>query len=151
MTFEMAPNNSESHFEQISFKPFESPYGKIFQDDRDPDINYFNEVNIPSKKTTYLNEIDIKNFLHETQKLESVSVLPVNIRGLKISFENFRNLLNSTGTSFNAICLTKTWCSNSEIINSSYFDINNCKAISFERKTNKKEGSILIYVKIDLM
>ena len=103
------------------------------------------------RETAYLNETDVKNFLHETQKLESVSVLPANIRGLKISFENFRNLLNNTGTSFNAICLTKTCCSNSEIINSSYFDINNYKAISFERKTNKKEGSILIYVKKDLM
>ena len=34
MTIEMAPNNSEFDFEQISFKPFESPDGKIFQDDR---------------------------------------------------------------------------------------------------------------------
>ena len=41
MTFEMAPNNSEFDFEQISFKPFKCPDGKIFQDDRDPDINYF--------------------------------------------------------------------------------------------------------------
>ena len=45
----------------------------------------------------------------------------------------------------------ETWCNNSEIINSSYFDINSYKAILFERKTNKKRGSILIYVKTDLM
>ena len=44
----------------------------------------------------------------------------------------------------------ETWCNNSEIINSSYFE-NNYKAILFERKTNKKRGSILIYVKTDLM
>ena len=44
----------------------------------------------------------------------------------------------------------ETWCNNSEIINSSYFE-NNYKAILFERKTNKRRGSILIYVKTDLM
>ena len=56
----MGRNNSEFDFEQISFKPFESSDEKNFQDDRDPDINYFNEINIPSKETTYLNETDIK-------------------------------------------------------------------------------------------
>ena len=147
----MAPNNSEFDFKQISFKPFESPDGKIFQDDRDPDINYFNEINIPSLQMTYLNETDMKNFLYKTQRFENVSVLHVKIRGLKNNFENFRNLLNNTGTFFNIVCLTETWCSNSEIINSCYFDINNYKANPFERKTNKKGGSILIYIKTDLM
>ena len=119
MSFEMAPNNFEFDFEQISFKLFESPDGKIFPNDRDPDLNYFDETNIPSKETIYLNETDIKNFLYETQRFENVSVLHVNIRGLKTNFENFYNLLNNTGTSFNIICLTETWCSNSEIINRS--------------------------------
>ena len=151
MTFEMVPNNFKFDFEQFFFKPFESPDGKIFQDDRDPDLNYFDEINIRSKETTYLNETDIKDFLYETKRFENVSVLHVNIRGLKTNFENFRNLLNNTGTSFNIICLTETWCSNSEIINSTYFDINNYKAVPFERKTNKKGGSILIYLKTGLM
>ena len=39
----------------------------------------------------------------------------------------------------------ETWCSNSEIINSSYFDIKNYESIPSERKTNKTGGSILIY------
>ena len=59
--------------------------------------------------------------------------------------------MNNTGTSFNITCLTETWCSNFQIINSSYFDINNYKAIPCKRKTNKKRGSILIYVKPGLM
>ena len=109
------------------------------------------EINISSKETTYINETNIKNFLYETQRFENVSVLHVNIRGLKINFENFRNLLNNTGSSFDIICLTETWCSNPEIINSLYFDTNNYQAIPFKRKTNKRGGSILIYVKTDLM
>ena len=151
MSFEMVPHNFEFDFEQISFNPFESPDGKIFQDDRDPNLNYFHKINIPSKETIYLNETDIKNFLYETQRFENVSVLHDNIRGLKTNFKNFRNLLNNTGTSFNIIYLTEKWCGNSEIIHSSYFDIKNYKAIPFERKTNKKGGSILTNVKTDLM
>ena len=103
------------------------------------------------KETTYINETDIKNISYETQRFGNISVLHVNIRRLRTNFANFRNLLNNTGSTFNIICLTETWCSNSEIINSSYFDINNKKAIPFEIKTNKRGGSKLIYVKTDLM
>ena len=125
-------------FEQISFDPFEFPDVKIFQDDRDPDLNYFDEINIPGKKRINKNETDIKIFLHEKQRFDNVSVLHVNKRGLKINFQNFRNLLKNTGSSFNIVCLTETWCSNSEIINSFYFDIDKYKAIPFQRKTNKR-------------
>ena len=48
MSFEMAPKNSEFYFEQVSFNLFESKDGKIFQDDRNPDLNYFDEINISS-------------------------------------------------------------------------------------------------------
>ena len=143
MSFEMAPKNSEFDLEQISFNPFESQDEKIFQDGRDLDLNYFDDINISSKETIYINETDIRNFIYETQRFENFSVYHAKVTGLKINFENFRNLLNNTGSSFNIICLTESWCSNSEIINSSYFDINNYKAIPFERKTNKRGGSIL--------
>ena len=90
-SFEMAPKNSEFDFKQIFFNPFESQDGKIYQDDRDPDLNYFDEINISSKETTYINKTDVKTFLYETQRFENVSVLHVNMRGLKTNFENFRN------------------------------------------------------------
>ena len=112
----MAPNNFEFDFEQISFNPLES---------------------------VYINETDIKNVLYETQGFENISVLHVNLRGLKTNFENFCNLLNNTGSSFGILCLTETWCSNSERINSSCFDLNNYKAIPFKRKTNKRGGLLL--------
>ena len=100
--------NTDTDFEQISFNPFESPDGKIFQDVRDPDLNYFDEINIPSKETTYINETDIKNFLYEAQRFENVSVFHANIRGLKTNFGNFLNLLNNTDSTFNIICLKVT-------------------------------------------
>ena len=108
MSFEMAPKNSEFDFEQFFFNPFESQDGKIFQDDRDPNLNYFDEINILSKETTYINDADIKNFLYKVQIFENICVLHVHIRGLKNNFENFRNLLNNTGSSFNITCLTET-------------------------------------------
>ena len=49
----MASNNFEFDFEQISFnsfKSFESPDGKTFHNDRDPNLNYLDEINIPSKE-----------------------------------------------------------------------------------------------------
>ena len=151
MSFEMPQSNFDFNFHQIYFNPFKSPDENIFQDDRYPD--YLDEINILSKETTYINETDIKNFLYETHIFENIPVLRVNIRGLKTypNFENFRNVLNNTGSSFNIICLTETWCSNFEIINSYCFDRNNYKAIPFEKKTNKRRGSILLYVKTDLM
>ena len=62
MSFEMAPSNFDFDFKQIFFNPFESSDWNIFQDDRDPYLNYFDEINIASKEATYINETDIKNF-----------------------------------------------------------------------------------------
>ena len=119
------------------------------QDDRDPDLNYFNEINIQNKETKYLNKVRIKIFLCESKRFENISILHINIRGLKTNFENFRNFVNNAGTFFDIICLTETWCSDSEINNNSCFNISNYNAIPFERKTNKRDGSILIYIKTD--
>ena len=122
MSFEMDPN----FFQSIPWKKFE--------DDRDPDLNYFNEINIPSNEMTYINETDKKNFLHETQRFANIFVLHVDIRELKSNFENLRNntenlrnfenlrnLLNNTVFSFDIICFTETWCSSSKTSNSFCF------------------------------
>ena len=108
MIFEMAPYNFQFDFRKISFNPFESSDGKFFQDDRDSDLNYFDEINIPSKETTNINGTDIKKFLYKTQRFENISALNTNNRGPETNFENFCNLLNKTGSSFNIICLKKT-------------------------------------------
>ena len=92
VSFEMAPNNFEFDFEQIYFNLSKSPNGKIFRDNRDPDLNYFDEINIPSKETTYINETDMKNVLYDTQRFGNVSVLHVNSGRLKTDFGNLRGL-----------------------------------------------------------
>ena len=60
MIFEMVPYNFQFDFRQFFFNPFESSDGKFFQDDRDSDLNCFDEINIPSKGTTNINGTDIK-------------------------------------------------------------------------------------------
>ena len=60
-----------------------------------------------------------------------------DIRRLTTNFENFYYLLNNTGSFFNIMCLMKTWCSNSEIITSSCFDIDNYKTRPFKEKQIK--------------
>ena len=79
ISFEIAPNNFEFVFERISFNQFEYPDRKFFLDDRDPDFNYFNEINIPSKETTYVNDTNVRGFLYEAQRFENVFVLHVDI------------------------------------------------------------------------
>lgn len=64
----MVPNSFEFDFEQISLNPVESRHRKIFQYDRHQDLNYFNEINISSKESTYINETDIKVVPNETQR-----------------------------------------------------------------------------------
>ena len=60
-----------------------------------------------------------------------------DIRRLTTNFENFYYLLNNTGSFFNIICLMKTSCSNSEIITSSCFDIDNYKTRPLKEKQIK--------------
>ena len=115
ISFQTVPNNFQLDLEQVSFNTFESSDGNFFLDNKDADLNYFDEINIPSKEKAHLNETDIKNLLYQTQRFENNSVLHVNIRGLKSNFENFSNLFNNNGSSFIIIYSTETWNSNSEI------------------------------------
>ena len=64
----MAPKNSEFSLEQISFISLDVPDGKIFLDDRDPDLNYFNKMNIPSTETIYMNKTGIKKTFYMRHK-----------------------------------------------------------------------------------
>ena len=78
-------------------------------------------------------------------------LLVMSISGRETNFENFRNLMNNTGSSFNIINLTERWCSDTEMNNGFYFNINSYDTIPFKRKTAKIRRSIRLYVKTELM
>ena len=136
-------------FEQISFNPF-SLNPTNFSDDNDPDLNYFNDGNLNNPETQYFFPENIKETLIETTLHENLSCLHLNIRSLNSNFENFKYFLQECDNSFNIICLSETWSTNSSFLENSNFHLPNYDAIHYERKTNKKGGGVLIYVKTSL-
>ena len=66
---------------------------------------------------------------------------------MNLSFEKLHDLLLNCSNSFNIICVTETWSTDNELNNSSAFDLPNFDFIHQERRTGKKRGGILIYVK----
>ena len=78
-------------------------------------------------------------------------LLVMSISGRETNFENFRNLMNNTGSSFNIINLTERWCSDTEMNNGFCSNINSYDTIPFKRKTAKIRRSIRLYVKTELM
>ena len=53
-----------------------------------------------------------------------------------------------SGTS--TICLSETWCTNDDFLSNSNYQIPNYTAIHYERKTGKRGGGVLIYIKNNL-
>ena len=139
-------NPTVNNFEQLYFNPF--PINdSTFEDDLDPDLHYFNEV---AFNTPYVFQEEIKDLLYETKQYANISLLHLNIRSLNANFENFRDLLEQSDSTFNIICLTETWSSDADFHSTSLYQLPHYKAIHFERKINKKGGGVLIYVKDDL-
>ena len=70
----------------------------------------------------------------------------MNIRSLPKIFDNLLDILRDSNWSFNILCITETWCTDSTLKSNSnlhlpYFDL-----ISQERKANKRGGGVLIYI-----
>ena len=82
------------NLEKSYFSPLEVPGGRIFQEDRDLYLNYFDRRNIQNKETTYLNKTQFKNFLYENERFENAFILYIDIRALKTNSENFCNVMN---------------------------------------------------------
>ena len=63
------------------------------------------------------------------------------------NFEKLHDLLLNCSNSFNIICVIKTWSTDNDIKNNSNFHLPSFDFIHQERKTGKKGGGILIYLK----
>ena len=133
-------------FENLKYNPFENNLS-FKNDDRDPDVCFFNELNNQDFDCSYFSTVETANFLRNTNDYEYLNTLHVNIRSLKQNIDSLKQLLDETNDSFNIICLSETWCKNNEIKENSTFHINKFKTIPFERKLNKRGGGVLIYVK----
>ena len=145
----MKPRVEINDFEQISFNPF-SLNNSNFSDGNDPDQNYFNDETLKNFETNYFFQEDIKNTLAETTQLENLSLLHLNIRSLNANFENLKTLLQETNFSFNIVCLSETWSTDKAFQENSNFRLFNYDSIHSERKTNKRGGGVLIFIKSNL-
>ena len=54
------------------------------------------------------------------------------------------DILRNSNYSFNALCVTETWCTDSTLKNNT--NLPNFDIISQERKRNKRAGNMLIYI-----
>ena len=79
-----------------------------------------------------------------------ISLLHLNTRSLRSSLDDFHTLLKETKHSFNVICLTETWFKDHEFKTNSNYHLPNYEGIHYERKTNKKGGEVLMYIRNDL-
>ena len=70
----------------------------------------------------------------------------MNIRSLSKNFDNLLDILRDSNYSFNILCITETWCTDSTLKSNSNLHLPNFDLISQERKTNKRGGGVLIYI-----
>ena len=61
-------------------------------------------------------------------------------------FDNLLDILRDSNNSFNVLCITETWCTDSTLKNNTNLHLPNFDIISQERKTNKRGGGVLIYI-----
>ena len=137
--------NPSKDFKQINFHPFNFFNDRDQQDMRDPDLNCFNDLNSNNFDSPYVLEENVKRYLCDIKRYGKLALIHVNVRSMNSNFEKL--LLLNCLHSFNIICVTKIWSTDNDIKNNLNFYLSNFAFIHQERKTGKKGGGILIYVK----
>ena len=138
------------NFENISVNIYETGSFTKF-DERDPDTNFFDDMTKSNFETSYFKPNEVKPYLRGTQYLEKLNVLHIVIRSIKRHFENLKALLEECELVFNIICVSETWCSNTELQNNSNLSLAGLDAVPYERsKNSRRGGGVLIFIKNNL-
>ena len=69
---------------------------------------------------------------------------------MRSNLDDFHTLLEESKHPFNVICLTETWLNDHEFKTNSNYHLPNYEGIHYERKTNKRGGGVLMYIRNDL-
>ena len=134
------------HFENISVNIYETGSFTKF-DERDPDTKFFDDMTKLNFETSYFKPNEVKPYLRSTQYLEKRNVLHVNIRSIKRNFENLKALLEECELVFNIICVSETWCSNTELQNNSNLSLAEFDSVPYEgSKKSRRGGGVLIFI-----
>ena len=135
----MVPN--QINFENLHFNPL---YNESFSDaenERDPDENLFNEVNAQNFECSYLFPNEIESFLSEKENSETINAIHVNIRSLSKNFDNLLDILRDSNNSFNVLCITETWCTDSTLKNNTNLHLPN---LILFRKKEKQTSEVVV-------
>ena len=136
------------NFENISVNIYEiDSFTKFHERDRDTIVFYITQS---SFETSYFKPNEVKPYLRSTQYLEKLNVLHVNIRSIKRNFENLKALLEECEFVFNIICVSETWCSNTELQNNSNLSLTGFDSVPYERSKKNRGGGVLIFIKKNL-
>ena len=111
-------------FEQINFNLF-SFFNNQDQEMRDPDLNYFNDLNSNNFGSPYVLEENVKRYLCDIKEHHNFSLIHVNIRSMNSNFEKVHDLLINCSNSFNIICVTESWSTDKDFKNNSNFNLPN--------------------------
>ena len=117
---------SFENFQSLKFDPFDSK-DVLLDDSNDPDKNFYNNIQVVDTQYFLPSEL-----LSLSEKLptnsENFSMIHLNIRSAKKTFQKLKNFLSQTGSFFKVLCLTETRFDdrNSE---SSRYQLPQCSAI----------------------
>ena len=81
------------------------------EDERDPNENFFNELNTQNFECSHLFPKEIESFLSKKGNPETINAIHVNIKSLLKNFDNHLDILRDSNYSFNTLCIT--WCTDS--------------------------------------
>ena len=137
---------SFENFQSLHFNPFHNESFSDTEDERDPGQTFFNESNTQNFECSYLFPNEIEGFLSEKENSEDINAIHLNIRSLSKNFDNLLDILRDSNYSFNILCITETWCTDSNLKSNSNLHLPNFDLISQERKTNKRGSGVLIYI-----
>ena len=87
---------------------------------------------------------EFHNFLDISS--DQFSVLHLNIRSIKKSFENFKLFLNSVNFTFSVICLSETWWDEFATIEKSLYELPNFNS-THQARGDRKGGGVSICIR----
>ena len=93
---------------------------------------------------------EINTFLNDLTQHENISLLHLNIRSLRSNLDDFYTLLEESKHSFNVICLTQICLNDHEFKTNPNYHLLKYEGIHYERKSNKREGGVPMYIRNDL-
>ena len=121
----------------MKFSPFDLQ-NILSNNNNDPDVNFFN-INWFSD-TNYFTIEETKSKLSCCDN-KPFSILHLNIRSFKKNFDKLVSFLATLSLDFKVICVTETWCSNSDL-----YKLTNYSSIHQTRSSGKTGGGLAIFV-----